>query len=98
MVSTSSTFRNVPVGVLFDLECGEEKPEQPWTLIVHFRNFPTDKLIPYEGWRSFHNNFMHSLKEATCIMRKSPELILKLSTEEQLILETARDSRKLSLI
>ena len=87
---------NVPVGVLFDLECGsEEQSPAPWRIRLHVRNFPAE-LLPFEGQRSFHSNYMHSLKEATCILRQSPEVILKLSTEEQLSLENSRDNHSYS--
>ncbi|KAK9092972.1 hypothetical protein Syun_027883 [Stephania yunnanensis] len=52
---------HIPIGVLFDLLCGE--PERPWNLTVHFRGYPTDLLSPCEDEDSVKWSFINSLKE-----------------------------------
>lgn len=39
-------YRNIPIGVLYDLYTIEDKQvDLPWQITIHFDNFPEDKLI-----------------------------------------------------
>lgn len=65
--------RHWPVGLLYDLFTGrdpaannvEEDDEHllPWTLIVHFRDYPTKYLMRLEGPATCHDSWMNTVKE-----------------------------------
>ncbi|GBG90296.1 hypothetical protein CBR_g50474 [Chara braunii] len=52
---------NILTGVLFDLLTDGQ--ERPWQITVHFRNFPSDLLIPWDGEETIKWSFMNALKE-----------------------------------
>ncbi|KAJ8768703.1 hypothetical protein K2173_023607 [Erythroxylum novogranatense] len=72
----------VPTGVLFDLLCHE--PERPWNLTVHFRGYPNNLLMPYEGEDSVKWNFINSLKEADYIINGNCKNVMHMSQSDQL--------------
>ncbi|KAK9088914.1 hypothetical protein Scep_027996 [Stephania cephalantha] len=73
---------HIPIGVLFDLLCGE--PERPWNLTVHFRGYPTDLLSPCEDEDSVKWSFINSLKEAAYIINGNCKNIMNMSQSDQL--------------
>lgn len=71
---------HVPIGVLFDLLCFQ--PIRPWSLMVHFRGFPSE-LLPYEGEDAMKWSFINSLKEASYVMYGSTKHVMNLSQTDQ---------------
>ena len=53
-------FRNIPIGVLYDL-FGEESI--PWSLDVHYQNFPETKMQRCHNEETIKFYFMNNLKE-----------------------------------
>lgn len=72
----------IPTGVLFDILCAE--PERPWNLTVHFRGYPGNILIPYEGEDSLKWNFINALKEAAYIINGNCKMVMNMSQSDQL--------------
>lgn len=71
----------IPTGVLFDLLCPE--PERPWNLTVHFRGYPGNILVPYEGEDSVKWSFINSLKEAAYIINGNCKNVMNMSQTDQ---------------
>lgn len=74
----SSTFtkiecRHWPIGVLFDLHTAHDPnslgdgtlahPHLPWSLTVHFEDYPKDVLTRRESPQSLQDAWLNSLKE-----------------------------------
>ncbi|KAK9819830.1 hypothetical protein WJX72_002878 [[Myrmecia] bisecta] len=57
----------LPIGVLHDLVA--QDPERPWSVTVHFRSYPGDTLLPWEGQHASRAMFFNSLKEAAYICK-----------------------------
>ena len=60
----------LPIGVLYDLTCGEEaatRHDLPWRITVHFASFPVEQLLRATV-REAESVLMHGLKEA-CFLR-----------------------------
>jgi hypothetical protein len=55
--------RHYPVGVLYDLY-GDE--ELPWTITVHFREFPATQLLRCPNIETIQSHFNNTLKEVFC--------------------------------
>ncbi|KAF7831163.1 autophagy protein 5 [Senna tora] len=72
---------NIPTGVLFDLLCVE--PQRPWNLIVHFRGYPSNILLPCEGEDGVKWSFINSLKEAAYIINGNCKNIMNMSQTDQ---------------
>ncbi|XP_019852942.1 PREDICTED: autophagy protein 5-like [Amphimedon queenslandica] len=51
-----------PVGILFDLFA--RSTELPWEITVHFKDYPTDDILIYEGKEALEGHFLSKLKEA----------------------------------
>ena len=51
-----------PIGVLFDLMASPSR--LPWTLTVHFRDFPEADILRCPGKDAVESHFMSSVKEA----------------------------------
>jgi len=66
--------RHYPVGVLYDL-LGEG--ELPWSLVVHFQNFPAEQLMRLgsSGPTPVRSYFMNSLKESTYVKQNGIKTI-----------------------
>lgn len=58
-----------PCGLLFDLHCKLEK-DLPWTITVHFQNFPEKQLLRCPCEEAIQANFISSLKEADQLKHK----------------------------
>nr|CAB3224220.1 autophagy protein 5 [Phallusia mammillata] len=58
-----------PCGVLFDLLCNPAT-DLPWSITVHFQNFPSDVLLRCPGDNAIESNYMMTLKEADQIKHK----------------------------
>ncbi|PRQ35483.1 hypothetical protein RchiOBHm_Chr5g0080521 [Rosa chinensis] len=71
----------IPTGVLFDLLCAE--PERPWNLTVHFRGYPGNILIPYEGEDSIKWSFINSFKEAAYIINGNCKNVMNMCQPDQ---------------
>ncbi|CAG8758506.1 14056_t:CDS:2, partial [Cetraspora pellucida] len=57
-----------PIGLLYDLHTGyrpdsNSPPPLPWPVTVHFKNFPTDKLIRAQAIDATQDFFMSMIKE-----------------------------------
>ncbi|XP_022655162.1 autophagy protein 5-like [Varroa jacobsoni] len=52
---------HLPIGLLYDLHGGGKLP---WTIIIHFRDFPDKELIACETKQVAEAQFMNSVKEA----------------------------------
>ncbi|XP_071701773.1 autophagy protein 5-like isoform X2 [Rutidosis leptorrhynchoides] len=71
----------IPTGVLFDLLCAE--PERPWNLTVHYRGYPGNVLIPWDGEDSVKWSYINSLKEAAYIIHGSSKNVMNMSHPDQ---------------
>ncbi|KAI4340741.1 hypothetical protein MLD38_025550 [Melastoma candidum] len=71
----------IPTGVLFDLLCPE--PERPWNLTVHFRGYPANLLLPWEGEDSIKWSFINDLKEAAYIINGNCKSVMNMSQADQ---------------
>ncbi|KAJ7964409.1 Autophagy protein 5 [Quillaja saponaria] len=71
----------VPTGVLFDLLCAE--PERPWNLMVHFRGYPSNVLLPCDGEDSVKWGFINSLKEAAYLINGNCKNVMNMSQPDQ---------------
>lgn len=70
------------IGVLADVLCGQQLA-LPWMLQIHFRAFPADTLIPYQGVKSLRISFISSLKEATALLLGSSQPIMTMAKESE---------------
>jgi autophagy-related protein 5 len=63
-----------PVGVLYDLLA---ESELPWSLVVHFQNFPTEQVMRLGNSSAtpVRSYFMNSLKEATYVKQNGIKVI-----------------------
>lgn len=52
---------------------------------VHFRSFPTETLLRYEGLPSLRAFYFSSLKEASCIGRGSAQRVMEMTPASQVI-------------
>jgi hypothetical protein len=52
--------RHYPLGVLYDLYANEELP---WSLTVHFREFPTSQLLRCPNVETIQSHFNNTVKE-----------------------------------
>ena len=59
----------VPIGVQFDTTVGlkNKKDETPWCLTFHYKDNPNPNQFVQNAMKTFHFNFMHSLKESQCL-------------------------------
>lgn len=71
----------IPVGVLYDLLASENK--QPWRLTVHFRSFPSDTLLRWDGDVTLRAAFFNSLKEAAYICQGSARSVMDMALQAQ---------------
>ncbi|CAL8471512.1 g11054 [Coccomyxa elongata] len=71
----------IPVGVLYDLLASEN--EQPWHLTVHFRSFPSDTLLRWDGDITLRAAFFNSLKEAAYICQGSARSVMDMALQAQ---------------
>ncbi|CAH2252417.1 autophagy 5 isoform X1 [Pelobates cultripes] len=58
-----------PVGLLFDLHASNTS--LPWSIIVHFKNFPAKDLLRCQSKDVIEAHFMSSVKEADALKHKS---------------------------
>ncbi|KAF2863676.1 APG5-domain-containing protein [Piedraia hortae CBS 480.64] len=77
-----------PLGLLHDLfspgsETDTKDSTQPWRLTVHFTNFPTDTLLPYDGSeKRIREIFFNALKEADYVRTGSAKAVNKMSVAD----------------
>lgn len=57
-----------PIGVLFDLNGADNK--LPWTLSVHFQNFPEEELLHCPNKDAVESYFMSMVKEADALKHR----------------------------
>ncbi|XP_013078587.2 autophagy protein 5-like [Biomphalaria glabrata] len=57
-----------PIGVLYDLYGYQS--ELPWTLTVHFKNFPEDELLHCPSKEAVESHFMSVVKEADALKHR----------------------------
>ena len=65
----------MPFGAIFDLYFGKN-PKLPTDIIVHYRNFPKDQLLIFEGIASVREQYFNSLKEASLIKFEEAQNIM----------------------
>lgn len=85
---------HLPMGVLFDLicACSEEESHLPLQLVVHFQNFPAERVMNLKSEKDVVFFFTHSLKEAVYVKFGNVRSIMTLSTSDQTELcEAVRD-------
>lgn len=76
---------NIPIGVQFDSAVGlsGKKEEIPWCLIFHYRNNPVTQYFT-SGHKTYHFNFMNSLKESLFLrMGDANEILGNLSKKDE---------------
>ncbi|KAA8905543.1 autophagy protein Apg5-domain-containing protein [Sphaerosporella brunnea] len=81
-----------PIGVLYDLFIGrdpsdtrEEDNEEyrlPWSLILHFENFPTKHLMRAGSSQTFYDAWNNCLKESSSVRNGSAKTVMSLSKAE----------------
>lgn len=84
-----------PAGVLFDL-LHRGKPGVVWNVTIHFRDFPSDTLLAWEGSHSTLQTYLNSLKEAAVICSGNAAAILQMSQQSQQNLWTSVEAADLS--
>ncbi|KNC95916.1 uncharacterized protein SPPG_08673 [Spizellomyces punctatus DAOM BR117] len=77
-----------PIGLLHDLLTSQYRGSSPlpWHIIIHFTNFPTDKLIRINAANIIdtpHDSFMSMIKEADYIRNGSIKKLMSLSKQDQ---------------
>ncbi len=65
-------------------------------LQIHFRDFPSDTLLSWEGSHSLLQTYLNSLKEAAVICSGNAAAILQMSQQSQQNLWTSVESADLS--
>ena len=81
----------LPIGVLFDLLCGEEaavRHELPWRITVHFASFPANQVLRATV-REAESVLMNALKEACFLRCGSAMPAMQLDAASQTALLTA---------
>jgi autophagy-related protein 5 len=73
---------NLPVGVMFDLLEGIEQAV-PWTLTLHYRGIPADKITRCSGVESIRFFYINALKEAMYLRTNSSKEIMNMAKEEE---------------
>eukprot|EP00826_Nyctotherus_ovalis_P039828 TRINITY_DN3859_c0_g1_i1.p1 TRINITY_DN3859_c0_g1~~TRINITY_DN3859_c0_g1_i1.p1 ORF type:complete len:177 (-),score=48.34 TRINITY_DN3859_c0_g1_i1:515-1045(-) len=73
---------NLPVGVLFDVLEGVEQAV-PWTLTLHYRGIPADKIVRCSGVESIRFFYINALKEAMYIRTNSSKEIMNMAKDEE---------------
>ncbi|KAL7266272.1 Autophagy protein 5 [Rhizina undulata] len=80
-----------PVGLLYDLCTGrdpaansapEDEYKLPWTLILHFREFPHKFLMRLDTPNACHDAWMNSVKEADHVRNGNAKAVMSLSKAE----------------
>lgn len=66
------SHRHYPVGVLYDLLAEDELP---WSITVHFQNFPVDHIMKLGNNSLTRSFYMNSLKESTYVKQNSIKTI-----------------------
>nr|CAG8630470.1 8477_t:CDS:2 [Entrophospora candida]CAG8637908.1 9165_t:CDS:2 [Entrophospora candida] len=77
-----------PIGLLFDLHTGyrpdsNSPPPLPWSLTVHFKDFPDDKLIRAQAIDATQDFFMSMIKEADFLRNGTTKKVMNLSKNDQ---------------
>ncbi|XP_009866507.1 PREDICTED: autophagy protein 5-like, partial [Apaloderma vittatum] len=62
-------FRHYPIGLLFDLHASNTA--LPWSITVHFKNFPEKDLLHCHSKDVIEAHFMACIKEADALKHKS---------------------------
>ena len=60
--------RNYPIGVLYDVFCFNSP--LPWTLTIHFEDYPERELIHCPSKDAVKSHFMSLIKEADALKHK----------------------------
>lgn len=71
-----------PIGVLFDLYATGSP--LPWSIQVHFRNFPADKLVRLNGEDAVQTHFFSMIKQTDYLKNGSTKKVMNLSKNDQL--------------
>jgi len=71
---------NYPTGLLFDLYC-DISQDIPWFITVHFKNFPSDKLLNSICEDALQSSFFSQLKEAD-FLKHGGEVVSVMTKDE----------------
>ena len=86
---------NMPVGLLFDSDCdcrassgiydNDDVNEKkiPWCILVHFQNYPYQKIIKCTSLEESQSLFFHSLKQSVFILFGNTRRYNELAIEQQ---------------
>jgi len=66
-----------PIGVLFDMYT--TNGSLPWVVTVHFRNFPSDKLIRLSGEEALKSHFFNMVKQTETVKCGTTKRIMNMS-------------------
>lgn len=72
---------NLPVGVLFDMF--SQSNELPWKIVIHFRQFPGNKLLKCSNRNDASRVFSHAVKQAVYLLSGNTRLFTSLSIQKQ---------------
>jgi len=72
---------HLPIGVLYDFFCKEIS--LPWRIVIHFRQFPGNKLIRSSTVNDTEKLFSHSLKQSVFLLSGNTRLFTSLSIQKQ---------------
>ncbi len=75
-------YRNVPVGVLFDLLQADQQIV-PWSLTLHYRGIPDDQMLRCAGLESIRFFYINSLKEAMYLRTNTSKEIMNMAKDEE---------------
>ena len=76
---------SLPIGVQFDTAVGlkRKKDETPWCLTFHYKDNPNQNqhFMVQNAMKTFHFNFMNSLKESQCLRMDDANEIMQFLVE-----------------
>lgn len=72
---------HLPIGVLYDFFCKEISI--PWRIVIHFRQFPGNKLIRSSTVNDTEKLYSHSLKQSVFLLSGNTRLFTSLSIQKQ---------------
>ncbi|KAI7874716.1 autophagy protein 5 [Lichtheimia hyalospora FSU 10163] len=70
-----------PIGLLYDMH--DPRPELPWQITVHFRNFPAGTLLRNPSIDTAQDMFMAMLKQADFLKHGTTKRVMNLSKNDQ---------------
>jgi autophagy-related protein 5 len=68
------------VGVLWDLKDSSSKT-LPWKIQLHFTNYPSSQILPFDKLETVQQTYMNSLKQALFLQHNSNKVAMNLSKQ-----------------